>query len=76
METKITKDGSKLLIHISGSLNTQTAPDLENSLSRYDKDSITNYVFDFSELDYISSSGLRILLNLTKKVMGKGKVVI
>lgn len=76
METKITKDGSKLLIHISGSLNTQTAPDLENSLSRYDKDSITDYVFDFSELDYISSSGLRILLNLTKKVMGKGKVVI
>lgn len=76
METKITKDGSKLLIYISGSLNTQTAPDLENSLSRYDKDSITDYVFDFSELDYISSSGLRILLNLTKKVMGKGKVVI
>ncbi len=49
---------------------------MENSLSRYDKDSITDYVFDFSELDYISSSGLRILLNLTKKVMGKGKVVI
>ena len=52
-----------------GELNTISAPDLEKVIKE-DLDNITELVFDFSNLDYLSSAGLRVLL-VAQKIMNK-----
>ncbi len=68
-------EGSKLTIMLEGRLDTTTSPALEAEL----KDAltgITELVFDFEKLEYISSAGLRILL-ANQKIMNKqGSMVI
>ncbi len=69
MEITKKNDGSSLTVAVSGRLDTTTAPQLEEEL----KDSlngVTELTMDFSELEYISSAGLRVLLS-TQKVMNK-----
>ena len=70
---KITKkqDGTQLTIALEGRLDTTTAPELAKEL----KDSLggaTELTLDFSKLDYISSAGLRVLLQAHKTMAGKG----
>lgn len=68
-------EGSKLTILLEGRLDTTTSPSLEAELKGA-LDGITELVFDFEKLEYISSAGLRILL-ATQKVMNKqGSMVI
>lgn len=62
-------DGGKLIIEIEGRLDTSTAPQLEVEI-RKSLEGINELVFDFSNLQYISSAGLRVLL-LAQKIMNK-----
>lgn len=59
------------IVAITGSLDSTTSPDAQKSL-----DAVLAYakrlVLDFSELDYISSAGLRILLGAAKKLRASG----
>ncbi len=58
IETK--KDNGKLTIAISGRLNAMSSPELEEVV--YEKiEGMSELVFDFGNLEYISSSGLRIM---------------
>lgn len=69
MEIKKKKEGDSLTIAIEGRLETTTAPELESAV----KDSIEGVkqlTFDFSKVDYISSAGLRVLLN-AQKIMNR-----
>ena len=68
-------NGSSVTVKVSGRLDTTTAPDLEAEL----KDLLattTDLTIDFSDLDYISSAGLRVLLATHKELLGKGKMTI
>ncbi|HAJ73843.1 MAG TPA: anti-sigma factor antagonist [Lachnospiraceae bacterium] len=68
-------NGSELIVFVSGRLDTITAPQLESDL----KDSIegvTSLILDFSDLSYISSAGLRVLLSTQKQMLKQGKMVI
>ena len=59
-----------LTIAVEGRVDSTTAPELEAEV----KSTIGHckeLVFDFGELDYISSAGLRILLG-ARKIMGDG----
>ena len=67
-----TRDGKKLL---EGRLDTNTAPELEDSLSN-ELDDITELVIDLKDLEYISSAGLRVLLACQKKMMKQGKMTV
>lgn len=66
-----TVDGNTLNVALEGRLDTVTAPELEASLKE-DLDKVENLVLDFSNLEYISSAGLRILLSAHKSMAGKG----
>lgn len=70
MEIVNKKEENKVTMEISGWLDTQTAPQLEEALSELD-DSITSLVFDFSKLEYISSAGLRQVIAAYKMMAGK-----
>lgn len=68
-------DGNKAELEIIGWLDTQTAPQLEEALSKLGGD-ITSLVFDFAKLEYISSAGLRQVVSAYKKMLGKGEFKI
>ena len=63
-------EGSKVTMEITGWLDTQTAPQLEKELSALDPGT-TSLVFDFANLEYISSAGLRLVIAAYKKMAGK-----
>jgi len=64
--------GSTLTVAPDGRIDTQTAPELEAALAF---DGVTEIVFDFAKVDYISSAGLRVLVK-TKKHLADGRIVI
>ena len=70
MEIVKKTEGNKATLEISGWLDTQTAPQLQEALSELE-DSITSLVFDFAKLEYISSAGLRLVITAYKKMAGK-----
>ena len=60
-----------MTIALSGRLDTTTAPQLEEALASA-LDGVADLVFDFGKIEYISSAGLRILLNTQKKIGAAG----
>lgn len=62
-------EGEKLTFAISGRLGTNSSPKLEAEL-RQSVGGVTELVFDFSGVEYISSAGLRVLL-AAQKVMNR-----
>ncbi|HZK42353.1 MAG TPA: STAS domain-containing protein [Clostridia bacterium] len=64
-----------LLVTVKGRLDTTTAPVLEQELGA-SLDDVTELVLDFSELDYLSSAGLRVLLAAQKRMNLQGSMVV
>ena len=69
------KEGSTLTMKVSGRLDPMTAPQLESEITGH-LDGITEFIMDFTDLEYISSAGLRVLLVTSKMMKGKGRFVI
>src|SRR6056297_2934608 len=72
MEIKKTTNGNAVTIELKGRLDTITSGQLEEELEDVFNEEDVNLTFDFSTLDYISSSGLRVLLSAQKKVNAMG----
>ena len=74
---KITKNqtGKSLVISVQGRLDTLTAPELEE-VFRQSLGDTEELTLDFSELDYISSAGLRALVGAEREMRGKGGMKI
>lgn len=70
MKTIVDKNNGILDILVIGRLDTVTAPQFRTQVSKVDFSDVQSLIMDFSDLQYISSSGLRELLSL-KKRMGK-----
>lgn len=69
---KTVSDG-RARIALEGRLDTTTAPALEGELKAFISE-ITDLVFDFEKLEYISSAGLRILLSAQKTMNRQGSM--
>lgn len=76
LDIKKNESGSDLKFVLSGRLDTITAPQLEEEV-KASIDGITGLTFDFADLEYISSAGLRVLLS-AQKTMNEigGKMVV
>ncbi len=70
-----TQNGDSLTVALEGRLDTITAPQLESEL-RPVIDSIKDLVFDLTNLVYISSAGLRVLLASQKTMNKQGSMCI
>lgn len=76
MQINTFKEDTVLIMKVSGRLDTMTAPELEKELGSVCLDGITKLVMDFSDLEYISSAGLRVLLIAAKKMKGNGSFAV
>lgn len=72
MEINITTTDGNILVTLAGRLDTLQAAECESHLRPVHENADKNIVLDCSELEYISSSGLRIFLSLLKDVRAKG----
>ena len=70
MEIKKTQNGSELTVALEGRLDTVTAPELEAALGGLE--GVTKLTIDMEKLAYVSSAGLRVLLNAQKKMAKNG----
>ena len=73
MTIKQTNENGNVTLALSGRLDTTTAPELEAILADV-LGSAAELCFDFNELEYISSAGLRVLLKAQKTMNTKGKM--
>jgi anti-sigma B factor antagonist len=69
MKIEPTRDNSTLTLALEGRLDTLTAPELEQFVNT-NLEGVSALIFDFANLEYVSSAGLRVLLS-TQKKMGK-----
>ena len=71
-----TKDNETLTAVISGRIDTSTSPELDSEIKGA-LDGIKKLVLDFTKVEYISSSGLRVLLSLHKTMAAAdGELII
>ena len=75
MQITKTKEGNKLTLALAGRLDTTTAPQLEAEVKN-ELSGVTELIFDFSQLEYLSSAGLRVLLAAQKVMNKQGSMVV
>ncbi len=63
-----TEENNGKRISIAGSLDSNTAQQLQQSVDAEIGDSVATVIFDFKDLDFLSSAGLRVIFK-TKKTM-------
>jgi anti-sigma B factor antagonist len=68
-------EGNNLSFALSGRLDTTTAPDLEKEV-KDNIEGVEKLDFDFEDLAYISSAGLRVLLSAQKIMNKQGEMVV
>ena len=68
-------ENGKVVLAIGGRLDTTTAPELEKELENVLSE-VKKLVFDMSELEYISSAGLRVLLKAQKVMNAQGSMKV
>ena len=75
MDIKKISDGSALTIQLIGRLDAVTALELDKNLSASLAD-VDDLTIDLSDLEYISSAGLRMLLKIQKRMDKQGSMKI
>ncbi len=75
MKIEKLETSSELTLTVSGYLDTATAPELEATL-KASIEGKTSLIFDFTDLVYMSSSGIRILIYARKYMADKGTMVV
>lgn len=75
MKTSIQEKDGKLIAVLEGELDTAAAVQTEKELQPLHEAGGKDIVIDCEKLDYIASSGLRILLAILKKAKASGASV-
>jgi len=75
LEIKTELNGTTLTLKIIGRLDASNAQELTNKLNS-SLDGVKELIFDFSELKYVASAGLRALLMAQKRMNKQGSMVI
>jgi anti-sigma B factor antagonist len=69
MQININKEIEKLTVAPEGRIDTVTAPEFEQEIVK-NIDGVTDLVLDMTNVKYISSAGLRVILKV-QKVMSR-----
>lgn len=66
MKFTVAREKDTVIIKPVGRLDSTTSQDFEKNLDDYVKSPGCHLLIDFDDLDYISSAGLRVVLNAAK----------
>lgn len=72
MEINKAISNQNVIITLKGRLDTMTAPQLDDEAKNIDFDEVETVILNLKDLEYISSSGLRVILALYKNLKSKG----
>ena len=72
MEVKILEQNGEIVVAIEGRVDTVTVTELEMKITPIWGKPAIKMFFDCEKMEYISSSGLRIVLSAHKQVTAKG----
>ena len=75
MITNQKREGNKLTVYIHGKIDTSAIPVLEEELIS-SLDGVEELVLDLSDMNYISSAGLRVFLTAQKRMNAQGKMTM
>ncbi len=70
-----TQNQNSLTLFLEGRLDTTTSPQLEAELSA-SLGGVTHLTLDLSNLAYLSSAGLRVILSAQKRMNKQGQMVV
>ncbi len=78
IKVKISKrTAGHFVVGVEGRLDSETAPQCENEIKRLLTSSTKSLTFDLKQLDYISSMGLRVIVEAMKFVAAhQGRVAV
>lgn len=66
----------RVILRIDGRLDVASAPILEKKISSLMDEGHYQLILDFSQVDYLSSAGMRVLLSAKKKLKAKKGALI
>lgn len=75
MEIKKLLDGTTLTVTLSGRLDASNAQELTKELNTA-LNGVKDLIFDFTNLKYVASAGLRVLLTAQKRMNKQGSMTI
>ena len=75
MEIRENRNGSELTVALAGRLDTLSSPELEEKIEDM-LEGVEKLVFDFEELRYISSAGLRVMLTAMQIMEDQGEMTV
>ena len=75
MQSQLKKENGTLFIAVSGRLDTVTSMELKKELEAEGYENV-DIDFDFTNVAYISSAGLRLILALQKQAMETGNQLV
>lgn len=70
MEIRTKKEDKAMVVTVDGRMDAMTASEFENAFAGFIDQGDRTFVIDFTDLDYISSAGLRSILAAAKKLKG------
>lgn len=76
MNTKIEEMDGKTIVVLEGEMDTAAAQEAEGILQQFYKNDGKDIIIECEKLDYIASSGLRILIQILKSAKANGSQVI
>ncbi len=74
MEATSNVQGSKAVVELQGKLTVQSVDVLEETLSSIPEEAC-DFDIDMSQVDYVSSAGLRLLMSASKTAIRRGGVL-
>jgi len=62
-----------IVIYVDGDLTTNTSPDVEGEIAELLEGRDKDVIINVEKVNFIASTGLRVILALGKKLSGKGR---
>ena len=75
MKVTSSKNGSACTLTVEGKIDTVSAPELEEAV-KSNLPTCDKMIFDFTNANYITSAGLRVLVYAQRELMKKGGVTV
>ena len=76
MEAEVEEKGDVVVVRVNGRLDAASSPQLEKKINSIIDSGHFKLILNFSGVEYLSSSGMRLMLSVSKKLKHlEGKVV-